>query len=60
MQLARSDSNVELRPGPDGEPEVVLAFPYDAGIVARARMMPNRRFDWDAREWIAPANDWVR
>ena len=21
--------------------------------------IPNRRFDWDAREWSAPADDWV-
>jgi SWI/SNF-related matrix-associated actin-dependent regulator of chromatin subfamily A-like protein 1 len=58
MQLVRSGPNVELRQDPDGQQHVVLAFPYDASIVARVRMIPNRRFDWDAREWTAPANDW--
>ncbi len=58
MQPVRSRPNVELREGPDGQRTVVFAFPYDAEIVACVRMIPNRRFDWDAREWSAPANDW--
>ncbi len=58
MQSIRSSPNVELRQGPNGQSIVVLAFPYDAQIVARVRMIPNRRFDWDTREWSAPANDW--
>ena len=59
MELVQSRPNVELRQGPDGVANVVLAFPYDAGIVARVRLIPNRRFDWDRREWIAPASDWA-
>ncbi len=51
--------NVALRTGREGEPEVVLAFPYDAAIVAAVRGLPNRRFDWNLREWSAPADDWV-
>jgi len=58
MQLVPSGANVTLRDAPDGQRHVVLAFPYDASIVARVRMIPNRRFDWDAREWSAPASDW--
>ncbi len=59
MELVRSRPNVELRRDPDGTASVVLAFPYDANIVARVRMIPNRRFDWDRREWSAPASDWA-
>ncbi len=50
---------MHLRPRPDGSEEVVLAFPYDGHLVAAVRTLPDRRFDWDAREWIAPATDWV-
>jgi SWI/SNF-related matrix-associated actin-dependent regulator 1 of chromatin subfamily A len=58
MQLVPGRANVELRQVGDGEELVVLAFPYDANIVARVRAIPNRRFDWEAREWSAPADDW--
>jgi SWI/SNF-related matrix-associated actin-dependent regulator 1 of chromatin subfamily A len=51
--------NVELRELEDGKREVVLAFPYDVATVAAVRTLPNRRFDWDAREWSAPAEEWV-
>src|SRR5438270_2596425 len=59
MELVESRPNVELRHGADGSASVVLAFPYDANIVARVRLIPNRRFDWDQREWVAPVNDWA-
>jgi SWI/SNF-related matrix-associated actin-dependent regulator of chromatin subfamily A-like protein 1 len=59
MQLAEERPNVELRTGADGEPVVILAFPYDAHIVARVRGIPGRRFDWDRREWWAPVDDWT-
>src|SRR5436190_642525 len=59
MQLAPSRPNVELRRGADGVEIVVLAFPYDAHIVAAVRGIPSRRFDWDAKEWWAPADDWA-
>src|SRR3954449_248693 len=59
MQLVEERPNVELRRGPDGEPIVVLAFPYDPHIVAVVRGIPGRRFDWDRREWWAPVDDWV-
>ena len=36
---------------------VVLGFPYDPHIVNVVRAIPGRRFDWDAREWWAPATD---
>ena len=58
MHLAPDRPNVELR-GDDGEATVVLAFPYDARIVAAVRGIPHRRFDWDRREWLAPVDDWV-
>jgi superfamily II DNA or RNA helicase len=44
--------NVMLR----GE-QVVFSFPYRADIVDVVRGIPGRRFDWDAREWSAPATD---
>jgi SWI/SNF-related matrix-associated actin-dependent regulator of chromatin subfamily A-like protein 1 len=50
--------NVELRDR-DGERIVVLAFPYDPHVVAAVRRIPARRFDWDRREWWAPADDWA-
>jgi SWI/SNF-related matrix-associated actin-dependent regulator 1 of chromatin subfamily A len=59
MQLAPDRPNVELRRGDEGVQIVVLAFPYDAHIVAVVRGIPGRRFDWDAREWWAPVDDWV-
>jgi len=59
MQLAPDRPNVELRDVDDGEQIVVLGFPYDAHIVAVVRGIPDRRFDWDRREWWAPATDWA-
>jgi SWI/SNF-related matrix-associated actin-dependent regulator 1 of chromatin subfamily A len=59
MRVLPGRTNVSLRPGPDGTHEVVLAFPYDPTIVAHVRTIPQRRFDWDAKEWWAPADDWV-
>ena len=59
MELAPDRPNVELRRGPEGGRIVVLGFPYDAHIVAVVRGIPGRRFDWDAREWWAPVDDWV-
>ena len=37
----------------------MLAFPYDADLVDQVRTIPHRRFDWDTREWSAPAEDWA-
>jgi SWI/SNF-related matrix-associated actin-dependent regulator 1 of chromatin subfamily A len=52
--------NVALRPTGDGEgQEVVMAFPYDGHLVAAVRTLPGRRFDWDRKEWSAPADGWV-
>ncbi|MDE3132136.1 MAG: hypothetical protein KGL16_13380, partial [Acidobacteriota bacterium] len=52
--------NVALRPTGEGDAqEVVLAFPYDGHLVAAVRTLPGRRFDWDRREWSAPADGWV-
>jgi SWI/SNF-related matrix-associated actin-dependent regulator 1 of chromatin subfamily A len=59
MQLVEERPNVELRRGADGESIVVLAFPYDPHIVALVRGIPQRRFDWDKREWWAPVDDWA-
>jgi SWI/SNF-related matrix-associated actin-dependent regulator of chromatin subfamily A-like protein 1 len=57
MKLVPARSHVELRTDPDGERLVVLAFPYDRGLVEMVRTLPHRRFDWDTREWSAPAED---
>src|SRR5919198_882868 len=59
MQLVEARPNVELRRGEDGGMIVVLAFPYDPHIVAVVRGIPQRRFDWDRREWWAPVDDWA-
>jgi SWI/SNF-related matrix-associated actin-dependent regulator of chromatin subfamily A-like protein 1 len=59
MQLVDERPNVELRRGDGGGMVVVLAFPYDPHIVAVVRSIPQRRFDWDKREWSAPVDDWA-
>ena len=58
MELVPGRPNVALRRQGDGEIVVVLSFPYDPHIVAAVRGIPHRRFDWDSREWSAPADDW--
>jgi hypothetical protein len=59
MELAPARPNVELRTGEGGVQIVVLGFPYDAYIVNVVRGIPGRRFDWEAKEWWAPVDDWV-
>ncbi len=59
VELVPPPNNVTLRAGPGGEPTVVLAFPYDKELVDLARSIPHRRFDWDRREWSAPAEDFA-
>jgi SWI/SNF-related matrix-associated actin-dependent regulator of chromatin subfamily A-like protein 1 len=58
VQLVPDRPNVELRDR-DGERFVVLAFPYQRELVELVRTIPHRRFDWDTREWSAPAEDWA-
>ncbi|HEX8976659.1 MAG TPA: DEAD/DEAH box helicase [Solirubrobacteraceae bacterium] len=57
MKLVPARPNVELRTAPNGERIVVLAFPYERALVDMVRTLPHRRFDWDTREWFAPAED---
>jgi SWI/SNF-related matrix-associated actin-dependent regulator 1 of chromatin subfamily A len=59
MKLVPDRAQVELRPDVDGGHTVVLSFPYDRALVELCRSIPNRRFDWDRREWSAPASDWA-
>ena len=60
LRALPTEPNVKLRPTEDGDgQEVVLAFPYDGHLVAAVRTLPGRRFDWDRREWSAPADGWV-
>jgi SWI/SNF-related matrix-associated actin-dependent regulator 1 of chromatin subfamily A len=59
MQAVPDTWHVELRPDKEGEPVVVLSFPYDRSLVDLVRTIPHRRFDWDTREWSAPATDWA-
>jgi len=50
--------NVVLRRTTDHGEIVVLSFPYDVHIVGAVRGIPQRRFDWDRKEWWAPVDDW--
>lgn len=59
VRLLDDQPNVALRENAAGEPELVLAFPYDALLVAAVRTLPGRRFDWEQHEWSAPADGWV-
>lgn len=59
MRPVPDQPNVSLRERADGSQEVVLAFPYDGHLVAAVRTLPGRSFDWDRREWSAPADGWV-
>jgi superfamily II DNA or RNA helicase len=59
MRLLPTAPNVELRTDPERGRIVVLSFPYDPQLVEVVRGIPHRRFDWDAREWWAPVQDWV-
>jgi SWI/SNF-related matrix-associated actin-dependent regulator of chromatin subfamily A-like protein 1 len=59
MEPAPDRPNVELRHDGAGGRIVVLAFPYDRQLVELVRTIPHRRFDWDTREWSAPAGDWA-
>jgi SWI/SNF-related matrix-associated actin-dependent regulator of chromatin subfamily A-like protein 1 len=59
MQLVPDRPHVEMRTDAHGERTVVLSFPYDRSLVELCRSIPHRRFDWDTREWSAPASDWA-
>ncbi len=59
MEPVPQHPNVELRRDAQGEPIVVLGFPYDPHVVAVVRGIPSRRFDWDRKEWFAPVDDWI-
>jgi SWI/SNF-related matrix-associated actin-dependent regulator of chromatin subfamily A-like protein 1 len=59
MEAVPDTWHVELRPDRDGDALVVLSFPYDRSLVDLVRTIPHRRFDWDTREWSAPATDWA-
>jgi hypothetical protein len=57
MRAAEPVHHVELRPDKQGNPGVVLAFPYRADIVDLVRAIPGRRFDWERKEWWALRSD---
>jgi hypothetical protein len=60
MKPAPQQPHIVLRDDGDADrPTVVLSFPYDRALVELVRTIPNRRFDWDSREWSAPAGDWA-
>jgi uncharacterized protein with von Willebrand factor type A (vWA) domain len=59
MDLVPERPTVELRDDPERGRIVVLGFPYDVRRVDAVRRIPGRRFDWDAREWWAPVDDWA-
>lgn len=58
MRAVPDRPNVELRRSAEHGEIVVLAFPYERAIVNAVRGIPQRRFDWDRREWWAPVDDW--
>ena len=47
-------SNVRFGTDRRGRQTFVFSFPYDAGLVDAVRGLPDRRFDWEAREWRVP------
>ena len=47
-------SNVRFGTDRRGRETLVLSFDYDRELVDAVRRLPERRFDWDAREWIVP------
>ncbi|HUO71203.1 MAG TPA: DEAD/DEAH box helicase [Solirubrobacteraceae bacterium] len=57
MKLLADPPNVVLREDREGNRFVVLSFPYERALVELVRTIPFRRFDWDRREWSAPAVD---
>jgi hypothetical protein len=59
MEPAPDHPNIELREDRERGRIVVLAFPYDRALVDLVRTIPHRRFNWDTREWSAPADDWA-
>src|ERR1035437_10918580 len=59
MEPVPDRPNVELRRDGEGDGVVVLAVTYDVHLVEQVRTIPHRRFDWDTREWSAPADDWA-
>ncbi len=58
MQSVPERPNIELRKTTEHGEIVVLSFPYDVHIVSAVRGIPQRRFDWDKKEWWAPVDDW--
>ncbi len=59
LDLVPEQPHVQLRDGADGQRTVVLAFPYDARIVAAVRGDPEPALRLGQREWSAPVDDWV-
>ena len=60
MHTVPDQPNVAMRPTGEGDAqEVVLSFPYDGHLVNAVRSLPGRKFDWDRKEWSAPADGWV-
>jgi SWI/SNF-related matrix-associated actin-dependent regulator 1 of chromatin subfamily A len=47
-------TNVQFGSDRRGRPTFVLSFAYDARLVDAVRRLPDRRFEWDAREWVVP------
>jgi len=59
VELVPGRPNIDLRRSATGGKVVVLSFPYRAEIVDACRRIPDRTFDWDTKEWLAPAGDWA-
>ena len=60
MRAVPDEPNVALRPTRDGEgQEVVLSFPTTPTWSPPCARCRDGSFDWDLREWSAPADGWV-
>lgn len=51
-----ASGRIWLAPGLGGGDRVVLDFEFDEELNREVKRIPGRRFDWESREWIAPAN----
>jgi SWI/SNF-related matrix-associated actin-dependent regulator of chromatin subfamily A-like protein 1 len=42
-----------------GRQWLAFSFPFDEALNAQIKRLPGRRFDWDDRRWLVPADRWL-